>query len=76
MKASQLLTLTFDDSKAIDDQEIMSVEICYIGSDGLAVTQFLKLEAVDQVDAENLTESLVRAKAQVSAKHQCDWSGL
>ena len=52
--------LSFDDSKAIDDSEYMSVEVYWVSSrTGQQDSAFLRLKEVQDVGADSLHKKLV-----------------
>ena len=60
VKAAHYISVSVDDSAAIDNTEYMSVEVYYIGPKGFKKTAFLKLQPVAATTAKDLTNTLVR----------------
>jgi hypothetical protein len=60
VKAAHYISVSVDDSAAIDNTEYMSMELYYIGPDGFKKTAFLKLNPVAATTAKDLTNTLVR----------------
>lgn len=60
IRASGFFGLSFDDSKAVDNVEFMSLEVYYVDTvTGKPRNDFVKLHPVNVCDAETLAEDVV-----------------
>ena len=60
MEKAKFFSISFDESKAVDETEYMSITIYYVDMEtGKPRTDFLKLHEVHYTDAKALTEELV-----------------
>ena len=72
MEKAKFFSISFDESKAMDEKEYMSITIYYVDMEtGKPRTVFLKLHEVHYTDVEALTEELVGFHESSSVGSYC-----